>query len=61
MLAAVVQELVADFVAHGGDLRVLFEADDESIQDIAADDPAGRVAGAVEDDESSLGVIWERT
>ena len=40
MLAAVVEELVADFVAHDGDLRVLFEADDESIQDVAADDTA---------------------
>ena len=61
MLAAVLEELVADFVAHDVDLRVLFEASDESIQDIAADDTAGGVAGAVEDDESSLGVIWERT
>ena len=49
MLAAAVEELVADLVAHGGDLRVLFEADDKSIQDVAADDSAGGVAGAVED------------
>ena len=49
VLAAAVEELVADLVAHGGDLRVLFGADDESIQDVAADDTAGGVAGAVED------------
>ncbi len=46
--AAVLAEPVADFVAHVGDLRVLFEAGDESIQDVAADDPTSGVAATAE-------------